>query len=69
MMWARSSGAGAGNAVLGWVSMRGSSISMTGRSNPSSRAGKAAVVMAAIGAASAIMNAIRAGGCAGSIGR
>ena len=30
-MWAMSSGAGAGNAVLGWVSMPGSSTSMTGQ--------------------------------------
>ena len=29
MRWAISSGAGAGNAVPGWVSMRGSSTSMT----------------------------------------
>ena len=35
-----SSGAGAGNAVLGWVSMRGSSTSMTSRSHPSSRVGQ-----------------------------
>ena len=51
MMWAMSSGAGAGNAVLGWVSMRGSSTSMTGRSHPSSRSASPAVVIAAIGAA------------------
>ena len=64
-----SSGAGAGNAVPGWVSMRGSLISMTGRSHPSSRSANPAVVIAAIGAASSIMNPIRAAGSAGSIGR
>ena len=63
-----SSAAGAGNAVLGWVSMRGSSTSMTGRSHPSSRSANSAVVIAAIGAASASMNSIRAAGTAGSIG-
>ena len=57
-----SSGAGAGNAVLGWVSMRGSSTSMTSRSHPSSRSANPAVVIAAIGAASATMNPIRAAG-------
>ena len=51
-----SSGAGAGNAVLGWVSIAGSSTSMTGRSHPSSRSASPAVVIAAIGAASATMN-------------
>ncbi len=35
-----SSGAGAGNAVLGWVSTAGSSTSMTSRSHPSSRVGQ-----------------------------
>ena len=69
MRWARSSAAGAGNAVLGWLSMRGSSTSMTGTSHPSSRSANPAVVTAASGAASSIMNPIRAGGCAGSIGR
>ena len=64
-----SSAAGAGNAVLGWLSMRGSSTSMTSRSHPSSRSASPAVVTAAIGAASAIMNSIRAAGTAGSIGR
>ena len=69
MMWARSSAAGAGNAVPGWLSMRGSSTSMTGRSHPSSRSANPAVVTAAIGAASSTMNPIRAAGSAGSIGR
>ena len=64
-----SSGAGAGNAVPGWLSMRGSSTSMTGRSHPSSRSASPAVVTAAIGAASSTMNPIRAAGSAGSIGR
>ena len=68
-MWARSSAAGAGNAVPGWASMRGSSTSMTVRSHPSSRSARPAVVTAAIGAASATMNPIRAAGAAGSIGR
>ena len=48
-----SSAAGAGNPVLGWVSMRGSSTSMTARSHPSSRSASPLVVIAAIGAASA----------------
>ena len=69
MMWAMSSGAGAGGAVLGWVSMRGSSTSMTVRSHPSNRSANPAVVTAAIGAASSTMNPIRANGNAGSIGR
>ena len=69
MMWAMSSGAGAGNAVLGWVSTAGSSISMTSRSHPSNRSASPAVVIAAIGAESSVMNLIRAAGCAGSIGR
>ncbi len=69
MMWAMSSGAGAGNAVPGWVPIRGSSTSMTVRSHPSSRSASPAVVTAATGAASATMNPIRAAGTAGSIGR
>ena len=68
-MWAMSSGAGAGNAVLGWVSMQGSSMSMTVRSHPCSRPACAVVVTAATGAASATMNSMRAAGTAGSIGR
>ena len=40
-----------------------------GRSHPSSRSANPAVVTAAIGAASATMNPIRAAGSAGSIGR
>ena len=68
-MWAISSGAGAGNAVLGWLSIPGSSTSTTARSHPSSRDRSPAVVIAAIGAASASMNSIRAAGTAGSIGR
>ena len=54
-----SSGAGAGSAVLGWLSTAGSSISatsMTSRSHPSSRSANPAVVIAAIGAASVSMN-------------
>ena len=35
-----SSGAGAGSAVLGWLSTAGSSTSMTSRSHPSSRVGQ-----------------------------
>ena len=69
MMYAISSGAGAGNAVPGWVSIAGSSTSMTASSYPSSRERRSAVVIAAIGAASSIMNSIRAAGTAGSIGR
>ena len=42
---------------------------MTGRSHPSSRSASPVVVIAAIGAASATMNPIRAAGSAGSIGR
>ena len=42
---------------------------MTSRSHPSSRSASPAVVIAAIGAASATMNPIRAAGSAGSIGR
>ena len=69
MRYAMSSAAGAGNAVLGWVSTAGSSTSMTSRSRPSSRDRSSAVVIAAIGAASASTNSIRAAGTAGSIGR
>ena len=69
MMWARSSGDGAGNAVLGWPSVPGSSTSTTARPRPSSRERKPAVVTAAIGAASTSMNSTRASGTAGSIGR
>ena len=69
MRWAMSSGAGAGGAVAGWVSMRGSSTSITNTSQPSSRSASPAVVTAAIGAASSTMNPIRAAGNAGSIGR
>ena len=57
-----SSGAGAGNAVPGWAVNAGSSTSMTSRSHPSSRSANPAVVIAAIGAASATMNPIRAAG-------
>ena len=64
-----SSGAGAGNAVAGWLAMAGSSTSMTATSYPSSRAASPAVVMAAIGAASVSMNPIRASGSPGSIAR
>ena len=56
MMWAISSGAGAGSAVLGWMSTVRSQISptsMTSSPCPSSRAARSAVVIAAIGAASA----------------
>ena len=42
---------------------------MTSRSHPSSRSASPVVVIAAIGAASASMNPIRAAGSAGSIGR
>ena len=42
---------------------------MTSSSYPSSRERRPAVVIAAIGAASASMNPIRASGSAGSIGR
>ena len=42
---------------------------MTSRPYPSSRSASPAVVIAAIGAASATMNPIRAAGTAGSIGR
>ena len=42
--------------------MRGSSTSMTSRSHPSSRGRSSVVVIAAIGAASASMNSIRAAG-------
>ena len=56
-MWAMSSGAGAGNARAGLsCQRRGSLTSMTGRSHPSSRSANPAVVTAAIGAASSIMN-------------
>ncbi len=41
---------------------------MTSSSHPSSRSANPVVVIAAIGAASASMNPIRASGCAGSIG-
>ena len=61
-MYAMSSGAGAGNAVPGWVSTAGSSTSMTDKSDPSSRDRRPAVVIAATGAASASMNSIRAVG-------
>ena len=60
---------GAGNAVPGRGSMRRSLISTTSRSHPSSRSASPAVVIAAIGAASSVMNSIRAAGSAGSIGR
>ena len=68
MRWAMSSGAGAGSAVQGWVSMCGSLTSMIATSNPSSRSANLAVVIAAIGAASPTMNPIRAAGRTGSIG-
>ncbi|SON63963.1 hypothetical protein MSIMFI_05494 [Mycobacterium simulans] len=42
---------------------------MTIKSCPASRPASAAVVIAATGAASVSMNAIRADGCPGSIGR
>ena len=69
MMWAISSGLGAGKSVQGWAWIWGSWISMTGRSRPSSREPSPVVVIAAIGAASVSMNPIRAAGSAGSIGR
>ena len=52
MKYAISSGPGAGNAVLGWLSTRGSSTSMTTTSNPSNRGRSPAVVITATGAAS-----------------
>ena len=42
-----SSGAGAGNAVSGWLAMAGSSTSMTATSYPSSRVGQPVLVTAA----------------------
>ena len=71
MMYAMSSGAGIGNAVLGLRRRSaGSSTSMTTQSGPveprrPARRGD----HAATGAASPSMNSIRASGCAGSIGR
>ena len=61
--------AGAGKPVHGWARMSAWSISMTGRSHPSSRSASPVVVSAATGAASSSMNPIRAAGHAGSIGR
>ena len=69
MRYATSSAAGAGSAVLGWVSTAGPLISMTARSRPSSRDRRPAVVTTADGAASASMNSTRGSGSAGSIGR
>src|SRR4030088_2224247 len=62
------SGGGAGNAVLGWVWIAGSSTSTTTKSCPSSRDRRSALVIAATGAASASTNPIRAPGCPGSSG-
>ena len=62
-------GSGVGSAVHGEAWMRGSLTSMTTTSCPSSRDRTSAVVIAAIGAASATMNPIRAAGNPGSIGR
>ncbi len=67
--YARSWGAGTGREVAGQPSIRASSTSMTTRSVPSSRSANPAVVTAATGAASEIMNCTRASGIAGSIGR
>ena len=64
-----SSGAGAGNAVSGWLAMAGSSTSMTATSHPSSRSASPAVVIAAIGAASVSMNCDPGVGQPGSIAR
>ncbi|VAZ69778.1 hypothetical protein LAUMK7_05717 [Mycobacterium kansasii] len=64
-----SSAAGAGRAVPGQPGMRGSAASMTARSHPSSSDRRSAAVTTAVAAASATMNAIRALGNAGSIGR
>ncbi|VAZ63879.1 hypothetical protein LAUMK22_05721 [Mycobacterium kansasii] len=64
-----SSAAGVGRAVRGHSRMRGSSISMISRSHPSSSDRRPAAVTTAVAAASATMNAIRALGNAGSIGR
>ena len=69
MMWARSSGAGAGNAVLGWRVDRGivdiddrqiAPVQPVGQPGGGDRGDRRGVVD---------MNLIRAGGCAGSIGR
>ncbi|GAA4294975.1 hypothetical protein GCM10023161_45080 [Mycobacterium paraffinicum] len=64
-----SSGSGAGGAERGWPSTAGSSASMTDMLYPSSRDRRPAVVIAATGAASAIMNSIRVSGSAGSIAK
>ncbi|SPX94205.1 Uncharacterised protein [Mycobacterium xenopi] len=64
-----SSGAGPGRLVLGWVLIRGSLMSMTATSWPSSRSASPVVVITARGAASASMNPTRASGSAGSMGR
>ncbi|CAM3224207.1 hypothetical protein MYSI104531_24555 [Mycobacterium simiae] len=68
-MCAMSSGAGPGGATAGWVARAGSSMATTATPCPSSRDRSSVVVSAAIGAASASMNSIRAAGCAGSMGR
>ncbi|SON63896.1 hypothetical protein MSIMFI_05427 [Mycobacterium simulans] len=69
MTYAILSGSGADNAVAGHVRIAGSATSITSRSNPSSRQRSSAVLSTTVGAASVSMNAIRASGTAGSIGR
>src|ERR1700742_4460404 len=69
MTWAMSSAAGAGNAVHGWAFTASSLTPTTTTSWRANRAASSPVVTAATGAASPIMNSIRASGTAGSIGK
>ena len=68
-MCAMSSGDGPARAVPGWMFAAESLTSMIGSVYPSRRERSAALVIAAIGRASLIMNSMRESGTAGAIGR